>query len=97
MYKQILKNTGCPHTLPNLTTRYFYFLGNPLIYTNWWNDHGTLNSTCVQLLKNGKTNPKKLDSFYWTMAAGKYSGDDCTDGDNAFICEKNPDASLFSN
>merc|ERR1711973_274945 len=65
--------------------------GNPLIYTNWWSDPGRLNSTCVQLLKNGMTNPKKLDSFYWTMAAGNYKDEDCKgDGDNAFICEKNP-------
>ena len=62
-----------------------------MIYSNWWTDPGTLNSTCVQLLKNGKTNPRKLDSFYWTMAAGGYNQKDCNDGDNAFICEKNPD------
>merc|ERR1712021_302128 len=66
--------------------------GKPLVYTNWWTDHGNLNSTCVQLLKNGRTSPKKLDSFYWTMAAGNYNQKDCKDGDNSIICEKNPDA-----
>ena len=66
--------------------------GNPMTYTNWWIDHGSLDSRCVQLLKNGKTNPKKLDSFYWTMAAGP---NDCRkDGDNGVICEKKPNSSL---
>jgi len=70
--------------------------GKPLIYSNWWTNHGSLNSTCVQLLKNGRTTPGRLDSFYWTMAAGRYSSEDCKDGDNAFICEKSPEAAKYS-
>ena len=81
-----------------LTMSFFLkYSGNPLIYTNWWVDHGTLNSTCVQLLKNGKTSPKKLDSFYWTMAAGRFNTKDCSDGDNGIICERTPDMNHIHN
>lgn len=67
--------------------------GNPLVYTNWWTDMGNLNSTCTQLLKNGRTSPGRLDSFYWAHAAAGYK---CNgkDGDNGAICEKNPDVTL---
>ena len=66
--------------------------GKPVIYSNWWIDMGKLNSGCAQLLKNGMTNPRKLDSFYWAQAAGNK---DCSkDGDNGVICEKDPDSSL---
>jgi hypothetical protein len=67
--------------------------GNPLIYTNWWTNAGPLKGQCAQLLKNGKTIPGKLDSFYWTKAAGKA---DCTsgDGDNGVICESAPNVVL---
>ena len=64
--------------------------GNPVTYSNWWTDHGRLDSNYVQLLKNGQTNPRKLDSFYWTMAANK----GYNDGDNGIICEKKPNSSL---
>ena len=67
--------------------------GNPMTYTNWWSNHGKLNNTCMQLLKNGMTRPKKLDSFYWTMAAN--GPNSCIkDGDNGIICEKKPNSSL---
>ena len=66
--------------------------GNPVIYSNWWSNHGSLKANCAQLLRHGNTEPKCLDSFYWTLAS---AGNDCikkTDGDNGIICESSPES-----
>ena len=42
----------------------------------------------------GRTEPGRLDSYYWTLAN---TGRDCakgSDGDNGFICEKEPEVDL---
>ena len=48
----------------------------------WTNPQGG----CIQLLKHGKTEPGRLDSYYWARAA---SNPACTskDQDNGIICE----------
>merc|ERR1712141_157146 len=68
--------------------------GNPVVYSNWWSNPGSLKSNCGQLLRKGSTQPSCLDSFFWTLAA---AGKDCVkgnDSDNGIICERTPDSFL---
>ena len=42
----------------------------------------------------GRTEPGRLDTYYWTLAN---TGRDCAkgkDGDNGYICEKEPEVDL---
>ena len=68
--------------------------GNPVVYSNWWTNPGSLKGNCAQLLRKGKTEPGLLESFFWTLGN---TGKDCVkgkDSDNGFICERKPDVSL---
>ena len=67
--------------------------GAPVTWTGgWWGEGpdgegmGSLKGGCMQLLRNGRTKPGELDTFYWVRANDNPS---CTegDGDNGIICE----------
>ena len=58
----------------------------PLTFSNFWSDMGPLEGKCLQLLRNGFTEPHELDSYYWVYSGG--FPNNCTmDIDNGFICE----------